>query len=1058
MMRYLITVLLSLVIFKANGQWKFINPTPSNNVIQATCFLDTTTGFIAGDKGYIMKTIDGGTSWKITHVDLKNQIQILDIEFYGKNIGYAVGNFEAIFKTIDGGDSWRRVHFNLNAGPTNGTLEEVYIYDSLTVFAGGTTGLFYATTNGGATWEKRQNTGTAHTPRGFHFFSVDTGQYINNGVSGYIRKTTDGGHTWFNDTIPGISPNANFYDLKYLNRDTAFICGKGKILKTIDGGANWTTTNVTATDNLYSIYSADDQHIYIYGSPRLYKTADGGATWTSVTISPAITSNCFECGFIDSVTVIEGLSCKYIHKTNDGGISWSIISNDEIPIGTLGNSLFFTDDSTGYVAGNSGKIYKTIDGGLNWNQQISPTTEILNEIWFINRDTGFVAADDGVFLRTNDGGATWTDTYIGTTFFYAVQFPSPSVGYRAGNNGLVEKTINGGTTWTSLPVGTTNSIYSVQFINDSIGYIAGAGIKRTLDGGQTWNNITGSTASGNHIWVMSKDTMISAGTNGLITRTTDGNSFVQVATVGSLNLNCIYCTDNKHCYVGDVAGNIYYSTDGGLSWRQQYAPSSFTLSSFAFINNQKGFVFGNNGTLLMTENGGGMSEISGSVFVDANSNSVFDANEQGIPGKVIDVNNGLSTFTAGNSASDGLFSFPVSPGSYSITVAQPSPYFNVVPSQHFANFTQAMDLDTANHFAYQPNIYVEDISLTLTSAPRIRKATTYTATINYSNEGSLVTSGTITYVMDSNMVYVSSNPTASINGDTLTWGFASLPLFTSGSVSVDFFVPNSISSQAILKSFTYGTVSTTDADLSNNSDTLYQYILAPLDPNSKISSPENYFTIDQLSQGEFIDYTIFFQNIGNDTAFNVSIIDTLHPFLNTSTFEVVGSSDPVTWTISPPGKVMFNFDGIMLPDSTIDPVGSQGFVHYRIKPNSNLQINDVISNTAFIYFDFEPAIITNTATNTVVNSLGIPGSASKASNEIRAIPNPFLNQTKIVFNNDANETGIFRIIDCYGRILRIGKVSGTEYILSDSKLQSGYYSFDLIFPSRRMTCKLIMRP
>ena len=64
------------------------------------------------------------------------------------------------------------------------------------------------------------------------------------------------------------------------------------------------------------------------------------------------------------------------------------------------------------------------------------------------------------------------------------------------------------------------------------------------------------------------------------------------------------------------------------------------------------------------------------------------------------------------------------------------------------------------------------------------------------------------------------------------------------------------------------------------------------------------------------------------------------------------------------------FPNIMLPDSASNPAGSQGYIQYRIKPLANLPVGTQIENTAHIYFDFNPAIVTNTTVNNFVTSVG----------------------------------------------------------------------------------------
>jgi hypothetical protein len=76
----------------------------------------------------------------------------------------------------------------------------------------------------------------------------------------------------------------------------------------------------------------------------------------------------------------------------------------------------------------------------------------------------------------------------------------------------------------------------------------------------------------------------------------------------------------------------------------------------------------------------------------------------------------------------------------------------------------------------------------------------------------------------------------------------------------------------------------------------------------------------------------------------------------------------------------------MLPDSASNPSGSQGFVQYRIKPLANLLAGTQIENTAHIYFDFNPAIVTNTTENNYVTTVG--NIALPQITRLQVYPNP----------------------------------------------------------------------
>ncbi|MGV3637174.1 MAG: DUF7619 domain-containing protein, partial [Flavobacteriales bacterium] len=86
-------------------------------------------------------------------------------------------------------------------------------------------------------------------------------------------------------------------------------------------------------------------------------------------------------------------------------------------------------------------------------------------------------------------------------------------------------------------------------------------------------------------------------------------------------------------------------------------------------------------------------------------------------------------------------------------------------------------------------------------------------------------------------------------------------------------------------------------------------------------------------------------------------------------------------------ELAFTFNDIGLPDTTTDLLGSQGYISYRIKPIEDLAIGDVIENTAGIYFDFNPPIITNTTSHVVDFSTSAQQDVISAPS-LKLAPNP----------------------------------------------------------------------
>lgn len=122
------------------------------------------------------------------------------------------------------------------------------------------------------------------------------------------------------------------------------------------------------------------------------------------------------------------------------------------------------------------------------------------------------------------------------------------------------------------------------------------------------------------------------------------------------------------------------------------------------------------------------------------------------------------------------------------------------------------------------------------------------------------------------------------------------------------------------------------------------------------TSDADYF----LDADTHIDYTIRFQNTGNAAATYVYITDTIAPAFDLLSFQILATSHAFTASLLDDRVMRFDFPAIMLPDSASDPLGSQGFIRYRIRPKDP-QLGDVLANAADIFFDFNPPIRTNTS-------------------------------------------------------------------------------------------------
>lgn len=219
-----------------------------------------------------------------------------------------------------------------------------------------------------------------------------------------------------------------------------------------------------------------------------------------------------------------------------------------------------------------------------------------------------------------------------------------------------------------------------------------------------------------------------------------------------------------------------------------------------------------------------------------------------------------------------------------------------------------------------------------------------------------------------------------------------------------------------------------EQDLQFNNTAFVATVLNSYDPNDKRCQLPMYIQPDVQ---ENMQYTVRFQNDGNFPALNVVVRDTLSTNLDLATFRFIGSKHPVTYSIDPISReAVFRFSGIQLLPSATSLEESQGYFTYEIKELPNLTLNSEITNTAFIYFDFNPAIITNTTLN--IN--GDVGLSSPVQGIIELYPNPSNGKLTI----KGMEEGEVVIYSLTGQKMLDQKYTNGQ-VLDLSKLDAGMY-------------------
>jgi hypothetical protein len=365
-------------------------------------------------------------------------------------------------------------------------------------------------------------------------------------------------------------------------------------------------------------------------------------------------------------------------------------------------------------------------------------------------------------------------------------------------------------------------------------------------------------------------------------------------------------------------------------------------------------------------------KISGAVFYDTNQNGVLDSGEFGMDYQNVSINpNSSHSYTN----SSGLFVYYLdAAGTYSLNYTAPTGWTATTPTT--LNISIATGGSSVNNnFGIYPNTVTPNIKPYLGSAiNRCNWVVPYY--LNVINEGTTIEPlSVVSLKPDPQLTYVSASLAPDSIGAQgwLYWHINNLLPAQQRQITVLFQMPDfsamgdTLTSIALVNSY-----NNAGALTDNNSFGYRTVVVCSYDPNDKQVHPlgigeQNYTLIND----EELLYTIRFQNTGNDTAFNIIVADTLSQHLDHSTFRPITSSHQMQVLRQQSGLVEFKFDNILLPDSATNEAGSHGYIMYGIKAKTPVLDNTPINNTAYIYFDFNPAIVTNTTTNLMVYE--IPG-------------------------------------------------------------------------------------
>jgi uncharacterized delta-60 repeat protein len=413
--------------------------------------------------------------------------------------------------------------------------------------------------------------------------------------------------------------------------------------------------------------------------------------------------------------------------------------------------------------------------------------------------------------------------------------------------------------------------------------------------------------------------------------------------------------------------------------------------------------------------------------------------------------------TAGSVISDfvtntsGAYSIPFPAGNFTVTpIFENTTYQTVSPASKALSFP-ADGIVVNQDFCILAQGIHPDLEVSVLPVTVARPGVNATYKIVYKNKGNQVQSGSVALTFnDAVMDYVSANPSAAMTPNNATWTFASLFPNETRTTSITFNLNTPMETPAV----NGGDVLAFSASISPSagddtpSDNIFgfnQTVVNSYDPNDKTCLEGA--TVGTVAIGNYVHYMIRFENKGTYAAQNITVTDVIDPakFDIATLIPLHGSHSFVTRISGNQASFFFENINLDFADNNND-----GYVSFKIKTKSTLAQGNSFSNAASIFFDYNPAILTNTAVTTI-SMLGVAD--FDATKYFTVYPNPASHTLNLHKNQEISVTS-YSIYNTIGQLLMVRTGDQMDNI-DISHLQTGNYFIKVVTDKGNATVRFV---
>ncbi len=460
-------------------------------------FVDENTGWVSGSKtaesGFIpiiMKTTDGGDHWSYQELpDLApaQYSEIASLSFVSETTGWASYSSiwstkrGSVLKTTDGGQSWEIAITTMAPYVYSVVAKDMQnIAFVASDFIWSTNNMLYVSQDAGDSWEHFTIPSLSIA---YDLTWIDNHLFTLGRHSNVLRFDIQ------NEQWESVHMAMAIEDIAWITQQKGVVTsgnefGDNKVLASTDGGQNWLPDNTMPGGN--QVYFADENTGWFLKPGRaasVFRTLDGGSAWQEFPIGSSEIIASLKVVNPDNIWAFGAEGGVY--QSHDQGESWTQVpSNTSLYV----QSIHFFDEDTGWMAGgfglNNGFINKTTDGGQTWTAQALPVNNHIRDVYFTGISTGFLLSYEGNLFKTNNGGEEWDVIksfpgkrlekilMLDDKYGYMSLYNEPSQG---DGQGFVYVTEDGGESWAESYVSTLPNSVITQLVRKSPGELWATG-------------------------------------------------------------------------------------------------------------------------------------------------------------------------------------------------------------------------------------------------------------------------------------------------------------------------------------------------------------------------------------------------------------------------------------------------------------------------------------------------------------------------------------------------------------------------------------------------------